>query len=47
MRLPAMTGALIAISIFCRAEAVARFDGFFASTATPYVRKRYGRGNFI
>jgi hypothetical protein len=42
MRLPAMTGALIAISSFCRAEAAARFDGFFASTAKPYGQKRYG-----
>ena len=42
MRLPALTGALIANSSFCRAEALARFDGFFASTATLYGRKRYG-----
>ena len=42
IRWPAMTGALIAISIFCRAEAAARLDGFFARTATLYGRKLYG-----
>jgi hypothetical protein len=36
-RSPALIGALLAISIFIRAEAAARFDGFFACTAKPYV----------
>ena len=44
IRFPAMTGALIAISTFCRAMAAARF---FPSTATPYGQKGYGRGNFM
>ena len=36
-RTAALTGALIAISIFIRAAAAARFDGFLACTATPYA----------
>jgi hypothetical protein len=36
-RSPALIGALLVISIFIRAEAAARFDGFFACTAKPYV----------
>ncbi|WP_158086651.1 hypothetical protein [Mycobacterium scrofulaceum] len=35
IRAAARTGALIAASSFCRADAAARFDGFFARTATP------------
>jgi hypothetical protein len=35
IRAVALTGALIAISSFCRADAAARFDGFLARTATP------------
>jgi hypothetical protein len=36
IRAPARMGALIAISTFIRAEAAARFDGFFHTrTATP------------
>jgi hypothetical protein len=35
IRAAALTGALIAISSFCRADAAARFDGLLASTATP------------
>jgi hypothetical protein len=36
IRTPARIGALIAMSTFIRAEAAARFDGFFRTcTATP------------
>jgi hypothetical protein len=36
-RSAALIGALRAISIFVRAHAASRFDGFFACTAKPYV----------
>ena len=36
-RTPVLIGALIAVSIFIRSHAAARFDGFFACTAKPYV----------
>jgi hypothetical protein len=32
-----LQGALIAVSIFIRIHAAARFDGFFHCTAKPYV----------
>jgi hypothetical protein len=39
-RAPVLIGALNAMSIFIRADAAARFDGFLACTAKPYVSPR-------